>query len=134
MATQQLPGSLRSFRRRTFLRTPVVDLTGRTVTNLILIAAGCLCMAFAMDVFLNPNNVVPGASTALAMFANRLWGWPIGVTLLVLNLPFLAWGMKVLGVQFGPKTLLAAALSALLIDALQPYLPVVRGEPLLYTL
>jgi uncharacterized membrane-anchored protein YitT (DUF2179 family) len=42
--------------------------------------------------------------------------------------------MKVLGVQFGPKTVLAVALSALLIDTLQPYLPVVRGEPLLYTL
>jgi uncharacterized membrane-anchored protein YitT (DUF2179 family) len=91
-------------------------------------------MALAMNIFLNPNNVVPGGFTALAMFANRLWGWPVGVTLLVLNIPFLVWGMKVLGVQFGPKTLLAAALSALLIDALQPYLPVVRGEPLLYTL
>jgi uncharacterized membrane-anchored protein YitT (DUF2179 family) len=87
-----------------------------------------------MDIFLNPNNVVPGGFTALAMFANRLWGWPVGVTLLALNIPFLIWGMKVLGVQFGPKTVLAAALSALLIDVLQPYLPVVRGEPLLYTL
>jgi uncharacterized membrane-anchored protein YitT (DUF2179 family) len=132
--TQQLSSSVRSFRRRKLFSTPVGDVRGRTVIDLFLIAAGCLCMALAMDIFLNPNNVVPGGFTALAMFANRLWGWPIGVTLLVLNLPFLAWGMKVLGVQFGPKTLLAATLSALLIDALQPYLPVVRGEPLLYTL
>jgi uncharacterized membrane-anchored protein YitT (DUF2179 family) len=134
LAIHQFPTSLRSFRRRTLFRTPMGDVTGKSVTNLLLIAAGCLCMALAMDSFLNPNNVVPGGFTALAMFANRLWGWPIGVTLLVLNIPFLAWGMKVLGVQFGPKTLLAAALSALLIDILQPYLPVVRGEPLLYTL
>jgi uncharacterized membrane-anchored protein YitT (DUF2179 family) len=56
------------------------------------------------------------------------------VTLLVLNIPFLVLGMRVYGKRFGPKTVLAAALSALLIDALQPYLPVVRGEPLLYTL
>jgi uncharacterized membrane-anchored protein YitT (DUF2179 family) len=132
--TQQFPSPLRSFWQRSFLRTPLGDVTGRTVTNLLLIAAGCLSMALAMDIFLNPNDVVPGGFTALAMFANRLWGWPVGVTLLVLNIPFLVWGMKVLGVQFGPKTLLAAALSALLIDALQPYLPVVRGEPLLYTL
>ena len=134
MATQLFPGSLRSFRRRTLLRTPVGDVTGKTVTHLVLIAAGCLCIALAMDIFLNPNNVVPGGFTALAMFANRLWGWPVGVTLLALNIPFLIWGMIALGVQFGPKTALAAALSALLIDGLQPYLPVVRGEPLLYTL
>lgn len=116
------------------MRTPLGDVTGKTVIGLVLIAAGCLCMALAMDIFLNPNNVVPGGFTALAMFANRLWGWPIGITLLVLNIPFLVWGMKVLGVQFGPKTVLAVALSALLIDSLQPYLPIVQGEPLLYTL
>ena len=134
MANQQFPTLLRSFRRRRLLRTPAGDVTGRTVIDVALIAAGCLCMALAMNIFLNPNNVVPGGFTALAMFANRLWGWPVGVTLLALNIPFLIWGMKVMGLQFGPKTLLAAALSALLIDALQPYLPVVRGEPLLYTL
>jgi hypothetical protein len=132
--TQQIPGPLRSFRRRRLLHTPVGDVTGKMVIDLVLIAAGCVCMALAMNIFLNPNDVVPGGFTALAMFANRLWGWPVGVTLLVLNIPFLIWGMKVMGVQFGPKTLLAAALSALLIDGLQPYLPVVRGEPLLYTL
>jgi uncharacterized membrane-anchored protein YitT (DUF2179 family) len=132
--THKLTSSVRSFRRRTLFRTPVGDFTGRSATNLFLILSGCLCIALAMDIFLNPNNVVPGGFTALAMFANRLWGWPVGATLLVLNIPFLAWGMKVLGVQFGPKTVLAAALSALLIDALQPYLPLVRGEPLLYTL
>jgi uncharacterized membrane-anchored protein YitT (DUF2179 family) len=132
--TQQVTSSIRSFRRRVLFRSPMGDLTGRSVTNLLLIAAGCICMAMAMDIFLNPNNVVPGGFTALAMFANRLWDWPIGVTLLVLNIPFLAWGMKVLGVQFGPKTVLAAVLSAVLIDLLQPHLPVVRGEPLLYTL
>jgi uncharacterized membrane-anchored protein YitT (DUF2179 family) len=132
--TQQVTSSIRSFRRRVLFRSPMGDLTGRSVTNLLLIAAGCVCMAMAMDIFLNPNNVVPGGFTALAMFANRLWDWPIGMTLLVLNIPFLAWGMKVLGVQFGPKTVLAAVLSAVLIDLLQPHLPVVRGEPLLYTL
>jgi uncharacterized membrane-anchored protein YitT (DUF2179 family) len=134
LAHQRFHISLRSFRRHRLLRTPAGDVTGKTVIDLTLIAAGCLCIALAVDVFFNPNDVVPGGFTAVAMFANRLWGWPVGVTLLALNIPFLVWGMKVLGVQFGPKTVLAAGLSALLIDALQPYLPVVRGEPLLYTL
>ena len=91
-------------------------------------------MALSVDIFLDPNNVVPGGFTALAMFANRWWNWPVGVTLFVMNLPFLAIGMRVLGVQFGPKTLFAAAASSLAIDLLRPYLPVVQGEPLLYTL
>jgi uncharacterized membrane-anchored protein YitT (DUF2179 family) len=87
-----------------------------------------------VDVFLNPNNVVPGGFTALAMFANRLWGWPVGTTLFIMNLPFLVIGMRVLGVQFGPRTLFAAAVSSLAIDWLAPLVPTVQGEPLLYTL
>lgn len=128
------PFLLRRLNQRVLLRTRWGTLTGRALFNFALIIAGSLCMALAVDIFLDPNNVVPGGFTALAMFANRLWGWPVGATLLVMNLPFLVVGMKVLGVQFGPKTLFAAAASSLAIDLLRPYLPIVQGEPLLYTL
>jgi uncharacterized membrane-anchored protein YitT (DUF2179 family) len=124
----------RRLARRVLLRTPWGNVTGRLVVDLALIAIGALLMALSVDTFLNPNNVVPGGFTALAIFANRLWGWQIGVTLLVLNVPFLLAGMRVLGVQFGPKTVFAVALSSLAIDALRPVVPVVQGEPLLYTL
>ena len=126
--------ALRRLNRRVLLRTRWGDVTGRALFNIALILAGSLCMALAVDIFLNPNNVVPGGFTALAMFANRLWGWPVGTTLLIMNLPFILIGMRVLGVQFGPKTLFAVAASALAIDWLAPLVPTVRGEPLLYTL
>ncbi len=109
-------------------------MTGHALLNVALILAGSLCMALSVDIFLNPNNVVPGGFTALAMFANRLWGWPVGVTLLVMNIPFLIIGMRVLGMQFGPKTLFAAVVLSLAIDWLAPLVPTVQGEPLLYTL
>jgi uncharacterized membrane-anchored protein YitT (DUF2179 family) len=125
---------LHCFNRRVLLRTRWGNLTGRAVFDIALILAGALCMALSVDIFLNPNNVVPGGFTALAMFANRLWGWPVGTTLFVMNLPFLSIGMRVLGLQFGPKTLFAAAVSALAIDSLAPVVPTVQGEPLLYTL
>jgi uncharacterized membrane-anchored protein YitT (DUF2179 family) len=111
---------------------PGVRRAGRWALDIGLILAGGTLMAVAIDVFLDPNNVVPGGFTAVSMFANRLWGWPVGVTLLVLNVPFLAVGMAVLGAEFGPKTIFAAVFSSLAIDLLKPYLPVVQGEPLLY--
>ncbi len=132
--TFNLPAPLRRFRHRVLLRTRWGNLTGAFCFDLALIVAGCVCMALSVDIFLDPNNVVPGGFTALAMFANRLWGWPVGATLFVMNLPFLILGMRVLGVQFGPKTLLASALVSLFIDVLRPYLPTVTGEPLLYIL
>lgn len=132
--TFDLPAPLRRFRRSVLLRTRWGNLTGGLFFDLALIIAGCVCMALSVDIFLDPNNVVPGGFTALAMFANRLWGWPVGLTLLALNVPFLIAGMRVLGMEFGPKTLFASTLVSLLIDFLRPFLPTVTGEPLLYIL
>jgi uncharacterized membrane-anchored protein YitT (DUF2179 family) len=133
--TFNLPAPLRRFRRRVLFRLPNgAAVTGGVFFDIALILAGSVCMALSVNIFLNPNDVVPGGFTALAMFANRLWGWPIGLTLLALNFPFLIIGMRALGLQFGPKTIFAAAASSLLIDLLEPYLPIVQGEPLLYTL
>ncbi len=123
---------LRRFSRRVLLRTRWGDLTGRALYDVALIIVGGILMALSVDIFLDPNDVVPGGFTALAMFANRLWGWPVGLTLLALNVPFLLVGMRLLGVQFGPKTIFAAAFSALAIDILRPHVPTVQGEPLLY--
>jgi uncharacterized membrane-anchored protein YitT (DUF2179 family) len=125
---------LRCAGKRLLFQTPWGPVTVRTLYNLMLIMAGGVLTATSIDVFLDPNDVVPGGFTALAMFANRLWGWPIGVTLLVLNVPFLLLAVRFLGVQFGPKTIFSAAFGSLAIDVLQPYLPTVQGEPMLYTL
>ena len=134
MSPTAIGDAVRRFNRRILLRTRFGNLTGRLLFDVVLILAGSLCMALSVDIFLNPNNVVPGGFTALAMFANRLWGWPVGTTLFVMNLPFLLIGMRVLGMQFGPKTLFAATASALAIDGLAPHVPTVQGEPVLYTL
>ena len=95
---------------------------------------GSILIALAVNVFLDPNDVVPGGFTALAMFANRLWDWPIGVTLFVLNAPFLVLGTLALGADFGPKTIFTAICVSAAIDLLQPYVPQVTGEPFLYTI
>ncbi len=132
--TLNLPAPLRRFRSKVLIRFPNgAAVTGGVFFDMALIVVGCVSLALAVDIFLDPNNVVPGGFTALAQFANRLWGWPVGVTLIALNLPFLLIGMRYLGLQFGPKTIFTVVLQALLIDLLRPYLPIVRGEPLLYT-
>jgi len=93
MAPTGIGDAVRRFNRRILLRTRFGNLTGRLLFDVVLILAGSLCMALSVDIFLNPNNVVPGGFTALAMFANRLWGWPVGTTLFIMNLPFLLIGI-----------------------------------------
>ncbi len=106
--------------------------TARVLKDTTLIVVGSLLIAVAINVFLEPNNVVPGGFTALGIFANRLWGFPTGLTTLVLNIPFLLLGTRLLGVEFGPKTLIATVVGNLALDWTRPYLPVIPSEPLLY--
>jgi uncharacterized membrane-anchored protein YitT (DUF2179 family) len=100
--------------------------------DVVLVVVGTLLMATALNVFLDPNDVVPGGFTALAIFANRLWGWQTGLTALLLNIHFLFIGSWLLGKEFGPKTFATTTLGTLMIDWTRPYLPTVEGEPLLY--
>ncbi len=96
------------------------------------IVAGCVLMALSVDVFLDPNDVVRRAASprwrcsptgsGAGPSASRCW----------CSTSRSCSSGYVLGVQFGPKTLAAAA-SSLLIDVLRPHLPIVQGEPLLYT-
>lgn len=111
---------------------PILRRLLRFLFDLVLILIGAVLMALAVDIFFDPNDVVPGGFTALAIFANRLWGLPTGITLLALNIPFLLLGMWVLGADFGPKTIFATTAVSLSIDLLRPYVPTVTGEPLLY--
>ncbi len=134
MDLQSTENLIHRWQARVLVRTRWGQITGRTVFDVFLICVGSVMIALAVDIFLDPNDVVPGGFTALAIFANRIWGWPVGLTLLILNLPFLILGVRVLGVEFGPKTILATAASSLMIDVLRAHVPVVQGEPLLYIL
>ncbi len=100
-----------------------------------LITAGALILATNVVVFLTPNHVVSTGITGLGMLAHYLWGWPIGMVTLALNIPlFLAgirWGD---GLKFFVRTIYAVVLMTLAIDLLAPRLPPITGEALIYTL
>ncbi len=100
-----------------------------------LITAGSLILAVNVVVFLTPNHVVSTGITGLGMLAHYLWGWPIGLVTLALNLPlFLAgirWGD---GLKFFVRTIYAVVLMTLAIDLLAPRLPPITGDALIYTL
>lgn len=107
----------------------------RVIEDYLLITVGALVAAAGVDLFLTPNHVVSAGITGVAMLFHFTLKWPVGVVTLVLNLPlFLAairWGggMKVLA-----KTLYATVVMSLGIDLLEPLLPAIQGDPLIYTL
>lgn len=93
------------------------------------IVLGCLIGGAAYPLFLVPNNIAPGGLTGIATIFNYLWGWPVGVTSMALNLPLFLIGWKAMGKIFVFRSLVATVLFSAFIDLLQ--LPPLTDDMLL---
>jgi len=93
------------------------------------IVLGCLIGGAAYPLFLVPNNIAPGGLTGVATILNYIWGWPVGITSMLLNLPLFMVGYKTLGRVFAFRSLVATVLFSLFIDLLQ--LPPLTDDMLL---
>jgi uncharacterized membrane-anchored protein YitT (DUF2179 family) len=92
--------------------------------NLALLTAGSLVLAANLNLFLAPSNIAPGGVSGLAIIINEFTGWPIGLTMLVLNIPLIALGFWHLGrFRFLGSTLLAVLIYSLGVDILARWLP-----------
>ena len=83
-----------------------------------LILLGCLIGSAAYPLFLVPNAIAPGGLTGVATILNYLWGLPVGVTSLALNLPLFLIGYKEMGGIFAFRSLVATILFSVAIDLL----------------
>ena len=96
------------------------------------IVIGCVIGAAAYPTFLDPGKIAPGGLTGVAMILKHLWGWDIGITSLILNIPLFIVGYKAMGRVFAFRSLVATILFSLAIDLLP--LGAIEVEPILGTL
>ena len=96
------------------------------------IVLGCVIGAAAYPTFLDPGKIAPGGLTGVAMILKHLWGWDIGITSLILNIPLFIVGYKAMGRVFAFRSLAATILFSLMIDLLP--LKAITVEPILGTL
>lgn len=100
-----------------------------------LLTVGAICSALAVNLFLVPNNVVSGGVTGIAMIARSLFNTPVGILVLLLNIPLFILGWRSLGgFVFGVRTIYTVIVMSLAIDGLAPFLKPVTAEPLLFIL
>ena len=88
------------------------------------ILIGALLQALAMDLFLVPGQLAAGGVSGAAQIINRFTGWPIGVMIIIGNMPLLILGWRGLGGRrFMVRTVIAVLAYATLLDALRSVLP-----------
>ena len=93
---------------------------------------GCAVYALCFNWFFQPNSIAMGGFTGLAQIINRLIPvFPVGMTVLVMNVPLLILGVRRQGVKLLVATLYATAVSSLMIDGLAMVYTFPAMDPLL---
>ncbi len=101
------------------MRTILIEIIGS-----IMIAIGIYNFA------VNSEFPMTGFS-GIAIIFYRLWGLPIGLTTIVLNIPVALFCYKLLGRGFFFRSVRCIIISSVIIDVFAPMLPVYTGERLL---
>ncbi|HEX6971523.1 MAG TPA: YitT family protein [Limnochordia bacterium] len=103
----------------------------RWVRDYLGLLVGAVITAVALDAFLVPNRVAAGGVSGLATVLHHLWGLPVGLTMLALNVPLFVGSLFVLGPSFGARTVVGAVAVSVAVDAMAPFLGPLTTDPLL---
>lgn len=98
------------------------------------VVLGVTITAVGLDWFLIPNRIAAGGVSGLATILFHTAGVPVGLSMLLINVPLFLLALKVLGPHFGVKTLLGVFVLSGAVDALEGVLPPLTGDPLLAAL
>jgi uncharacterized membrane-anchored protein YitT (DUF2179 family) len=101
-----------------------------------LITLGAVLQALAMVLFLVPGKLAAGGVSGAAQLINSFTGWPIGVMVILGNLPLFVLGWRFLGGRrFMARTVVAVVLYSVLLDVLTQLIPAgLSRDPVLNTL
>ncbi len=79
----------------------------RTIRDLFLITCGIFSATFGFKGFLLTNHFIDGGATGISLLISSITHIPLYLLILVINIPFVLLGYKVIGKVFAIKTALA---------------------------
>ncbi|MBI4762205.1 MAG: YitT family protein [Chloroflexota bacterium] len=90
-----------------------------TVRDYVLIVAAAILQALSLRLFFVPANLASGGVSGIAQLINHFTGWPIGVMILIGNIPLFLLGWRFLGgSRFAMRTAAAIVAYSLATDLL----------------
>ncbi|MFW6274024.1 MAG: YitT family protein [Halanaerobium sp.] len=103
----------------------------RAIIDYVGITLGSLFIALALTVFLVPNRIAAGGISGLATVIYYITSFPIGITMLAVNIPLFFAGMKIMGASFGFRTIYGILTLSIFTDLLQPHVVSLTDDLLL---
>lgn len=102
--------------------------------DLLCDLAGGILYAMGIYTFAKMADFAPGGLSGLALISNYLWGLPIGLMTLILNVPLVIVSYKVVGKPFLLKTARSMVISTIILDLIFPLTPPYTGSPFMAAL
>lgn len=96
----------------------------------IFMTLGASLVSVALEIFLVPNDIIDGGIVGVSIITSALSSLPLGIFLLLFNLPFLILGYKQIGKTFAFSTLYSVLLMSVGTTLLHP-VPPLTIDPLL---
>ena len=102
------------------------------IRNVVFIALGAGSVGMGIKGFLMSSHFIDGGVTGICMLLAHIFGYPISILMIIINVPFIVLGYHKIGARFAIKTSLSIVAMALCL-ALIPY-PDVTPDKLLTAL
>ncbi len=106
------------------------NLFSDVILPFLLLTIAAASAAFALEEFLVPFTILDGGIVGVSMIVSQLSGLPLGLFIVVLNIPFLILGLRRLGWGFLIRGLYAMVLFSVLLEVFAP-LPAITDQDLL---
>ncbi|WP_084224975.1 YitT family protein [Paenibacillus pectinilyticus] len=91
---------------------------------------GTILVSIGLEIFLVPNHIIDGGIVGISIILSHLSGFPIGIFLVLLNLPFVVLGYKQIGKTFAISTTFSVILMSIGTSLLHP-VQAITIDPLL---
>ena len=95
----------------------------RKVIEYLILTLGCILAAFALEQFLIPNTVLDGGVTGISIIIYKLTNIPLGLLVVLINIPFIYIGYRNLGKRFLFRTIYAMLTFSLFLSYLELFDP-----------
>ncbi|MEK3722258.1 YitT family protein [Paenibacillus sp. FSL H8-0034] len=102
----------------------------KLLMKILFMTLGASLVAVGLEIFLVPNKIIDGGIVGISIIASALSSLPLGVYLVLFNLPFLYLGYKQIGKTFAFSTLFSVIIMSIGTSLLHPVAPLTL-DPLL---
>ena len=91
----------------------------RKFEGYIKVSFGCVLLALGLNLFLIPNKIAAGGISGISIILYHLTGFPVGVSMLLMNVVLFLVAFKIIGKTFGARSIFAVVLLSGLVDGIR---------------